>query len=43
MSIRLPLLDSEACCPDKFAVSKSPHYVCVFESAREPCDVQSVL
>jgi hypothetical protein len=43
MGIRLPLLDRKARCPDKFAVSKRPHYVRVFKSAREPCHVQFVL
>ena len=42
MGIRLPLLDSETRCPDKFAVSKRPHCVRVFKSAREPCHVHFV-
>jgi hypothetical protein len=43
MGIRLPLLNREARCPDKFAVSKRSHDVCVFKPAREPYHVQLVL
>ena len=43
MSIRLTLLDGEARCSDKFAVSERPHCVGIFESAREPCYVEFFL
>jgi hypothetical protein len=33
----------EAGRPDKFAVSKRAHYLCLFKPAREPCHIQFVL